>query len=279
MLSSPRSASNPRREGVERQRLGAVERDRRVRRQQHPAAGARDARRSLLEPGLAVVVEGARRLVEQPQRGGRGKSRASASRRRCPADSQRHGQSAMPSRAKAASARSSTADPRPASAAQRRPEDQRLARGQGRLHRVVMADVVEPRVMRRRGRAATGAPPQESRPGGGREQPGDEAQQARLAAAVAPVSTSAPPAPRRNESPAKDQPLAPRRQARSSATKSAVIKSGAPSRQRPAREPARPPDAASRNIRQKGGSGGGIRSRLAARPTHSAAYEVWGTNL
>ena len=171
-----------------------------------PAARVRGDR--LLEPGLARRRRGALAGSSSSHSGaGAAISRASASRRRWPADSQRHGQSATRSRAKAARAldgRRRARQSRPRIAAQKA----RVSRGvMAGFTRILMADIMQRARDARRDRAATGAPPQRA----GRR----PAQQRRRAAAAGSTCRcrwrrSAParrPAARRNE-PGKDQPLA-----------------------------------------------------------------------
>ena len=147
--------------------------------------------------------------------------------------------------------------------AQRRPKAQDFARRHDRLHRVLMADIVEA------GRcpamsAATGAPPHSRRPAAGASKPPTSRNKLVLPLPLAPVRTSAPPAGRQNETPANTS-LAPRRHAKFSAISS---EAGAGTQ-----------IACAKDSGKKGGSGGGIRSRFGHRPIKSTDYEVWGTNL
>ena len=134
-------------------------------------------------------------------------SRASASRRRCPADSQRHGQSAMrvePERGRAPR----RAAPRDAAHRAAPPRTHSVSRGgQRRLDRVEMADIVEPGAMRLAvvgDRAAAPEQPARRRRGQRRRQ---RRSRLDLPLPLAPVSTSAPPAADGTR-PGEHQPLA-----------------------------------------------------------------------
>ena len=128
--------------------------------------------------------------------------RASAKRRRWPAESRRQGQSASGARRKWVERRA-----RRAAAAHAGPEGERLADRQHALQRVVMADEMESPAMRRRVVGDRDALPGDDTRLGPRE-PGQEAQEARLAAAVGAGQHESAVGRERKGKPGEDQPLA-----------------------------------------------------------------------
>ena len=131
------------------------------------------------EPLHRRRVQPERRLVQQPKRGRDSASLASASRRRCPADSIRAGRSASSSSPTAASASRTTA------AGQPRREPQVLGGGQPRLHRVLVPDIGHaPRMRRQIGQRIRAIPRQ--RPRRRPQQPRQQPQQRRFARPVRP---------------------------------------------------------------------------------------------
>ena len=155
------------------------------------------------EIGDRLAVEPVRGSSSSHSAAGLATSRASARRRRCPAESSRHGQSASALQARTARApRQHRAPPRIPG-----PEAQRLRHGQHRLHRIVMADEMQPRAMGG-GVALSGSPSQARRPASGRLSPAISRSRLDLPLPLGPVSTSAPPGRQREIEPGEDQPLA-----------------------------------------------------------------------
>ena len=192
-------------------RLEIGERKRRRRRQWAAAHGSttrcghlpRDAPRS---PRPASPIASASRPLMGSSRSQSGAalamSRASARRRRWPADSSRHGQSARPAEAEALERRRDIArPPHPG------PEPEHLRGGQPRLERVLMADEMEARPMRARILGDRAAVPGEAARFG-RRQPGHQPQQARLAAAIGAGEQQSLSGGNGEIEPGKDQPLA-----------------------------------------------------------------------
>ena len=137
-----------------------------------------------------------------------------------PAESKRQGQSASAARPKRSSAGTDRA-----AAAHAGPEGQCLRHCQRRLHRVVMADEMQPRPMRRRVVAHGHAVPGEAcRPPPASARPCSRSR-LDLPLPLGPVSTSAPPGASAKSRPAKIS-RSPRRQARPLAAKPRAGRSG-----------------------------------------------------
>ena len=147
-------------------------------------------------------------------------SRASARRRRWPADRKRHGVAAAPVRPKCAE----RFGRRRRAPAHSRPEGQGLARGQGRLQRVGMADEMQ-RARCAAGSSAIGAAVPGKRPGFGAPRPAMRRSRLDLPLPLGPVRISASPSFRAKSSPANTS-RSPRRQARPRPVNPAGAESG-----------------------------------------------------
>ena len=141
---------------------------------------------------------------------------------------------------------------------ERCPERQGLAWRKAGFYAILMTDKVQLRAIGGDyGLDWRSAP--EKTAAGRRDQCGEDRNRLVLPLPLAPVSSRAPPAGKRNESPAKTR-RSPRRQARSSATRSGRVRSTAHRREKK---------------RLRWGKTGAARPRSNC----STEYEVWGTNL
>ena len=249
------------------------------------------------QPRLAIGVERGGRLVEQPDR--RWRSDEPGKRQPPPLPGRKPAARPVgrPLRGRKRSSAASIAGVAvPRSAAQK---PQHLARGQRRLDRVEMADIVRRVHDSAPDRARPARRPKQA-PAAGASSVANRRNRLDLPLPLLPVSTSAPPAANRQSSPANTS-RPPRRQARPSPTSSLREAPNPPAQTPSSQHPqpalrgdrprgttivicrANPHETGKRAAvcprYKKSGPGGGVPEPRYIRPTGPAGSEVWGTNL